>query len=79
MTSLSASSKQQAAVRVDFEYGPLREVIVGRPEGFRLPELSLAALAEYTRMLLKDDGWPNWCANDEFRAAHDTVLKAARD
>jgi len=55
VTSVSASSKQQAAVRVDFEYGPLREVIVGRPEGFRLPELSLAALAEYTRMLPKDD------------------------
>lgn len=55
MSNANATSKQQAAVRVDFEYGTLREVIVGRPEGFRLPRLSAAALAEYGQILPKDE------------------------
>lgn len=55
MSNASAGLRQQAPVRVDFEYGTLREVIVGRPEGFRLPNLSAAALVEYAQILSKGD------------------------
>jgi glycine amidinotransferase len=39
------------ACGVSFEYGALREVIVGRPEGFRIPKLTAAAIAEYAQFL----------------------------
>jgi glycine amidinotransferase len=51
MSKAEASSQAPATVRVDYEYGALREVIVGRPEGFRLPILSPAGIAEYAQIL----------------------------
>lgn len=36
---------------VRFEYGKLREAIVGRAEGFRIPRLTAALLAEYRQIL----------------------------
>jgi glycine amidinotransferase len=51
MSSADTSLRAPARVRVDYEYGTLREVIVGRPEGFRLPTLSPVALAEYAQIL----------------------------
>lgn len=55
MTQTSANSSLPSTVRVDHEYGLLREVIVGRPEGFRLPRLSPAALAEYAQFLPQEE------------------------
>lgn len=51
MTNVKASSSASTTVRVDHEYGALREVIVGRAEGFRLPKLSTAGIAKYAQIL----------------------------
>jgi len=51
MQQIETSSRPPAAVMVEFEYGALRETIVGRVDGFRLAKLSSAALAEYAQIL----------------------------
>ena len=38
-------------IQVEYEYGALRAAIVGCTDGFRLPRLSSAALAEYAQIL----------------------------